>query len=59
MYYFVDRIKKENKKIPELFNVLKKEDLKTFYIFFDGRKCYFDIQTKSYKPVKIHSKHLG
>ena len=50
------KLKKDNKKIPKLFNKLVKHDVQSFYILLDGKKSFFDLKSNSYQPVQVHEK---
>lgn len=55
---FAERLKKEGRDVPAVIKAVLTEGDGVFYKSDQGRRSYFDLKTKSYKPVPTKPTHL-
>ena len=56
--YFIERLEKENRKIPDFFKKIKTSNLTSIYSLVDGEKYYYCNSDNKYIPVNFHEKYM-
>jgi len=56
--YFIERLEKENRKIPDFFKKIKTSNLTSIYSLVDGDKYYYCNSDNKYIPVNFHEKYM-
>lgn len=56
--YVCDRMEKDGLKLPPIAVAMKSVNAKAFYIVQDGKPMYFDLASKSYRPVPLNRNEI-